>query len=297
MLASSKTVYRLHPRERTWAFISIIQPKKRANTTTRYFYCDPSFLVLKQKKQRSPSEVTDWECEATAICGIQRIATCEVFLDPAYLYLIVPFSGLAATGGPFPFRLACYSASSVGLERESDLEDPRPSAVLELLHKQLLRLENKLLYQVAEKCQLACVHGHGCVYFLAINGGSDSFLSLKLVIDQADGMKTSIGRSDDTHDVPPCSQKILAVVSRDGRDSSSTHLKFRYLSSRVPVRRNAPRNKLSDPFVPQGAKLDQAIPITGAGDLLCSGVEARQVRIKGSDAIDTYSWIPQLGAM
>jgi calpain-15 len=108
-MLSSKYIYTLTVQERTWAFISILQPKKRANATTRYWYCDPSMVIMKRRRN-----ATEWECEASNLTGVARRSECEVFLDPDFEYCVMPFAGLPKINKTaYPFRLTSYSSTPV----------------------------------------------------------------------------------------------------------------------------------------------------------------------------------------
>jgi hypothetical protein len=286
---SSDSVIRLQPRERTWASLSIIQPKKRANTTTSYFYCDPSFLLLKRRHDDE-----SWICEAAVACGVQRSSTCEVFLDPVFTYVCLPFSSLSVSKGPFAFRLACYSASKVEMSCDSNVQG-FASAFTAALHKELLMVKNKRVHYIAEACALVVAHGEGCLYFFALNGSMHSALSLKLTIEESDGVKLLLGRSDDTHFIPPRSQKLLASVSRLGRTDTSSDLKFRYVSATTPTSNGSRENHPYGGGV-RAAGMSSTVPITLAGDMLSNHLEGNEESEKGSHSVDVAGWIPQIGA-
>jgi hypothetical protein len=287
---SSRCVYRLRPSARTWAFVSLVQPKKRSNTQSQYWYCDPSILILKKR----PNEV-EWTCEAKAFVGVKRMSHCEVFLDPDYMYCCVPFSCIShkSATADFDFRLTIYSATEVSVEDLVNDENCREDAA-RVLHGELLRREDKLLYPIAPSGLLGCVHGEGCLFFFAVNGSQDHFLSLRLTIDVQDGILVVYGMNEDTHDLAPRSQRLLLVVSGNGKSSATTHLSFRYISSTVPVkaRRAAPARAHDS----RQARIGGTLDLTLAGDLLAGSFDSCQVSDKGGDTVDTYMWIPQLGA-
>jgi hypothetical protein len=189
----------------------------------------------------------------------------------------------------FSFRLTSYSAEKVEIVREET--KIYQNETIMTLHKEILRREHKLVYPVATGALLACVHGEGSLYFLAVNSASNAFLSLKLAVDIRDGMIAVLGRADDTHDIPPSSQKLVLVVSRNGKSSSSNQLKFTYISSTVPVQTNATRTATSTRPSLGGTQC-----LTLAGDLLASSIDNSQVRNRGGDTVDTYLWIPQMGS-
>jgi hypothetical protein len=286
---SSDAAILLRPFERTWAYLSIIQPKKRANTSTNFFYCDPSFLLLKRRRDDG-----SWICEAAVVCGVQRSSTCEVFLDPAFSYVCLPFSSLSASKGPFSFRLACYSASAVEMTCDSNIQ-AFASAFTSALHKELLMKTNKLVYHIAESCVLVVVHGDGCLYFFAVNGSTHSALSLKLTIEESDGVTLLVGRSDDTHFISPCRQRLLASVSRIGRTNATSDLTFRYVCATTPTH-IASRENHPDLSDVRAAGMSSIVPLTLAGDMLSNQSEGREAAEKGIHSVDIAGWIPQIGA-
>jgi hypothetical protein len=111
-LVSSQQVYCLNVSKRTWAFISVIQPKKRANTKTQYWYSDLSMVILKRPRGTDD----DWSCEDCIVQGCSRCCSCKILLDPSNEYVCVPFSHGAPTCGSLqdnPFRVTLYSSSTV----------------------------------------------------------------------------------------------------------------------------------------------------------------------------------------
>jgi hypothetical protein len=220
---------------------------------------------------------------------VKRQNTFEIFLDPTNRYCCVPFSCLAARGGAFSFRMTSYSSEAVSIEREVNSPAIQHVAV-HLLHKDLLSRDHKLLYPVADRSILACVHGDGCLAFVAVNGASDHFLSMKLTICVQDGIVVVFGSSEDSYDVPPCSQKMLAIVSSDGKLSSATQLTFRYLSSTVPTKTTGGTRHRGAPEIGRNLELNIM------ADLLTSSVTPSEIRDRVSETIDTFLWIPQLGA-
>jgi hypothetical protein len=293
-LTSSVQVYRIRPQGRTWAFISLIQPKKRANTKSQYWYADPSIIILKRKL---PCD--DWTVESSALHGCTRTCSCEIFLDPAFDYCVVPFSHHAegSTGhlqGGAPFRLTAYSSAPVVLEATSrDHVDQR--ACLELLHRIILGVGHKLYYAVAPQGILACVHGQECLYFVVINAASDHYLSLRLTVQETKGLLFMDGTSQDTFDVPPRSQAILLVVSHSGTDSSAAaSVTFTYASDIVPSKSSSsPERRMQ---TAKSTITRSSIQITLAGDLLASEVSPSSCCDKGGDTIETQLWLSQVGS-
>lgn len=289
-MLSSKFIYTLTVQERTWAFISILQPKKRANTTTRYWYCDPSMVIMKRRRN-----ATEWECEASTLNGVARRSDCEIFLDPDFEYCVVPFAGLPKTNKTaYPFRLTSYSSTPVEI-------DPRSLAYIDRevvatnVHKQLLKNERKLIYAIAPQGVLMCVHGRGCLYFTGINSSAEHFLSLRLSIDEVPGIILALGTNNDTHDVPPRKQKVLMVISTNGKFSPTTQITFRYMSDVVSL--GSTSRTTSNKSRGVQFSLSDAVEITMAGDLVANNASTSSTSNKGGDTLDTYSWIPQLGSM
>ena len=130
------------------------------------------------------------------------------------------------------------------------------------------------MYSVAERSILACVHGDGCVFFIAVNCASDRFLSIKLTIQVQDGMIHVLGSPDDSHDVPPLSQKILVVVSTDGKLSSATHLTFRYMSTTVQTK----TPHLEGPSRTGCPQLGRNLELNLFAEMLTSGVSPSDVQ-------------------
>lgn len=281
-LKSSDRYFSLEVQEKTFAFISIIQPKKRANTKSQYWYCDPSLIVLKRKSPEG-----GWECEKAVASGMVRTSVLEVFLDPAYEYCVVPFS--FKTERNSPFRISSYSAKPVGISH-LDIDRIEQAVPLEHLHRHLLKDESKLQYVVASQAVLLCVNGYRCMYFVIVNSSQELVLSLRICVKLQKGLILSHGASGDIFDVPPKSQRIALVVASDGTLSSAVSLSFTYASDTV-------NSKVSKAF-PSGRSCSFGGPVqlTMAGELLASAVEPLSNRNKGGDTIETYQWLAQIGA-
>ena len=89
VLFSCSLVYLCQVKERTWAFVSLVQKKKRANATTQFWYTDLSIIVLKRKGEGN------WEKHQCYLQGVERACDCELFLDPEYEYCFISFSFLS----------------------------------------------------------------------------------------------------------------------------------------------------------------------------------------------------------
>jgi hypothetical protein len=240
----------------------------------------------------------DWSGESSNLVGVQRAATCEVFLDPEFEYMVLPLSFIASKDDvpAFSFRLTVYSATNVTISQVAS--GPQfANLALDASQRELLRCEHKLLYWVAKACRLAAVQGSGCLYFLAVNGAFDFFLSLRLTIDLGSkGSSIVLGSCSDTYIIPPRAQRILAVVSRDGTLSSATHVSFRYLAgaefTKEAMRGSAALDETSERTLPQNC---QSISMLGDFLTASSGADNAPIELKGGDTIETYMWIPQLG--
>lgn len=283
-MVSSERIYNLTPAESTLAYISVIQPKKRSNTTSRYWYTDPCLIVFKRG-----CESDDWTYVDCVVVGVRRQTTMEVFLEDSFQYCCVPFSCFAGQQRQqFPFRLVCYSGETVIIDStpRSKMHCPATGG----FYRRVLSSENKLCYPVATDSVLACVHGDGCAVFVALNGSQNSYLSIKLSIQlPQDGMVISLGSENGSYDVPPRSQSVLVILASNGKLSGATQVPFSYMSSTLRVNgRNKKRGRVSE-------DLGNPVDLSLTGDLLLSG-NYGAVKEQGNDVIDTFLWIPQLGA-
>ena len=105
----------------------------------------------------------------------------------------------------------------------------------------------------------------------------------------------SFGRADDCYDIPPQSQTLCLVVASNGKEQSnlSTNFKFRYVSSFVSTRASDGTRRHQKSC----SNLQNPIDLTSSGELLTKGVSESEINMVGGETIDTYSWIPQLGAV
>jgi calpain-15 len=280
LLQSSRSLYRLLVQESSYAFISIIQPKKRSNTKSTYWYTDSSIIILKRK---SGSDV--WETEDIVISGMIRISTIELFLEPTNEYVLIPFS--LSTKKESQFRITSYSAKPINILTLETFPIGTEGPVCHL-HKHLLKDERKLLFIVAENSALVCVHGNRCLYFLAINASKTYILSLRICLKLSKGQLILYGESGDISDVPPQSQKIVLVVSSNGSHSSATGIAFNYASDVVKIQSKGSSTRRVEHY------LCDSIPITLAGELLSCAQGSKQP--KGDCNIDTYHWVSQIGS-
>lgn len=283
-MASSERIYNLIPVESTLAYITVIQPKKRSNTTSRYWYTDPCLVIFKRV-----CESDDWTYVDCVIVGIRRQTTIEVLLEHSFQYCCVPFSSFAGQQRQqFPFRLVCYSGETVIIESTPSSNMNRPA--LDGFYRRMLSSENKLCYPVASDSVVACIHGDGCAVFVALNGSQNCYLSLQLSIQlPQDGMVISLGSDNGSYDIPPRCQSVLSIIACNGKLSGATQLQFSYMSSTVRVDGNHKKRGR------QAEDLGSPVDLSLSGDLLLSG-NYGAVKEQGKDIIDTFLWIPQLGA-
>jgi hypothetical protein len=299
-LTSSQFVYFLSMAQTTQAFVTVIQPKKRSNTQSKYWYCDPCLILL--RRLNGHCENTAWQCVASSFTGIKRQIHVDVFLEAGYTYACIPFCCLASKReecqATFPFRLSVYSLHPAQIKSSPVVSEefaPVWTAALGLIHRELLSRETKLIYPVSVASLLVCVHGEGSLYFVAINGAMDTYLSVRLTVDLPDGLLVVFGQPEDSFDIPPTSQRLLAVVSSNGKRSSATEFTFRYLSSTVTVESTRTTRARQSATPRQEQRLGSIMALSLNGDLLTNDVDPRAIKSSGGGTIDTYLWIPQLG--
>jgi hypothetical protein len=299
-LISSQFVYFLSVAETTQAFVTIIQPKKRSNTQSKYWYCDPCLILV--RRLNVPGENTSWQCVACALAGIKRQIHVDVFLEAGYTYTCLPFSCLASKREQcqvtFPFRLSVYSLQPTRIKSSPVMSEKSTTvwaAALGLIHRELLSRETKLIYPVSVASLLVCVHGEGSLYFVAINGATDTYLSVRLTVNLPDGLLVVFGQSEDSFDIPPSSQRLLTVVSSNGKRSSATEFTFCYLSSIVTVESGSVNRARQSATPRQEQRLGSIMALSLNGDLLTTDLDPSAIKSAGGGTIDTYLWIPQLG--
>jgi Calpain family cysteine protease len=302
-LASSQFAYFFQaPDQTVSATLSVIQPKKRAHTDSSFWYCDPSFILLKRRRRNRGS--SSWERAACVVSGVLRQSHIDIMVEKGTEYCCIPFSCAACLpqGSHYPFRLVLYSSTSMDVVAQENHDSSLHEAALEAYHQHQLSSDLKLLYPAQPKALLACVHGTSCVTFIAINGYTDRFFSVKLMlVDLPKGLLVTFGREES--DLPPQTQAVCLVVSTNGRQSAATEFSFRYLST-VTETMVQPSGLAAEttthhrrPLLHQqqhqfGSKLKLGV----AGDLLATSIESQSCRASGGDQVDTYLWIPQLGA-
>eukprot|EP00977_Amphora_coffeiformis_P013064 scaffold3342_cov174-Amphora_coffeaeformis.AAC.2 len=295
-LRSSKQFYRLVLSEATHAFISLIQPKKRANTETTYWYTDPSMVILRRRVGSST-----WDDVAKCgLSGIQRITSFEVFLEPSkYDYICMPFSCYAQSDNT-PFRLVVYSAKAVQIQSFPNhvAKDAMPN-VLEGIHNHLFKVEHKLIYPLSRRAVLVCSQtSHGC-YFIGLNA-TQHCISLRLTVDCPAGILCVYGDANSpSHDLAPGSQKILLVLSGTGKSSSTaTQCHFRYASAVEKCHSTATVAANRHVDAASNLHLGGTLSLTMAGEVFADSVagDLTDEGRRGDDRLDTYSWIPEIGS-
>ncbi|KAL3932109.1 MAG: hypothetical protein SGBAC_011003 [Bacillariaceae sp.] len=288
ILSSSSSLFQISCTKPTWTFFSLIQPKKRANTATRYWYSDLSMVVLK----RSRGSTGKWICESISLDGVTRRLDYEIFLDPSLEYCIIPFAGMPrAASNRFPYRLTAYSSHPVQIQAQCN-DDLYCPIVLKGLHNELLKDPMNATHVVSVNAHLICAKKRGCLYLLAVNNSKHSFLSLLLKVNIGNGTIILFGRNDDTHDVAPESQKILLVVASNGKRSTTTELKFKYMSDEI--QQGTKRIASTRPSCTVG--LGSTVDVSFFGSSLASD-SSTCFSNKGEGSVDVYSWIHQVGSM
>jgi hypothetical protein len=302
-LSSSKLAYFFHTPGRTVsATLSLIQPKKRAHTDSSFWYCDPSFILLKRRRNMGGSS---WERASCVVSGVMRQSYVDIMVENDTEYCCIPFSCVAclSPSSHYPFRLVLYSSSKIDVVTTANHDALLQESCLGALHQHQLSSQVKLLYPAQPKALLACIHGTSCVTFIAINGYTDRYFSMKLMVsDLPKGLLVTFGREES--DLPPQTQAICLVVSTDSRQSAATEFSFRYLSTVTEAL--APTSGSScgaeathyrrPPHLNRQHQFGSKLQLGVAGDLLATSIEPHSCRASGGDKIDTYLWIPQLGA-
>ena len=283
-LCSNLLVYLCTVQEKTWAFISFIQRKKRSNATTQFWYTDFSMIVLKRKKGGG-----DFEGSRIILQGVHRFCDCEIFLDPEYEYCFIPFSYFSGRAEVecgaqvirkrvAPFQFTTYSANMLNVKAQlrSFIDQRLP---LEVLHSFLVRAPKKISYTIGPKSLLLAINGDGCIYFLVLNGG-DHGIAVNLQVQSNDGMSIAHGSNKDTSIVSPNSQQIVLVLANDGHHLSQC-LNFDFKTDSVTAPSQQTYHYIG---------IDTKIPLSLAGDLLCRGVEANAKHRFGKGSLNDRLW-------
>jgi hypothetical protein len=219
VLTSSALVYHCKVVETTWAFMSFVQKKKRANATTQFWYTDVSMIVLKRQAGR------DWSRCECILQGVQRDCDYELFLDPHFEYCFIPFSYLSGKedehcGAQLQprkaalFRFTSYSANAVEVKARPR-KSIRNEILIEILHSSLLQIPKRQMYILGPKSVLLAISGHGCIYFVALNAANQGIM-MKISIERNRGMAIVHGVNNDTNIIPSNTQCIVMVLTNDG---------------------------------------------------------------------------------
>lgn len=244
-LSSSSHCFQIQVRAKTWTFLSIIQPKKRANTLSRYWYYDMSLLVLKRKLQAS-SQKNDWIGEKCILQGVQRSCELEIFLEPSYEYIALPISYGWSRGDLTvkpselgrTIRFATYSSNPLTIEplsRMKSLSFPviNHHSLLSLFHREVLRMSRKEEHILGPQCLLSVSQGNCCAYFLVLNASLSECLQLRLLLQTKNNNLFSFFNMDDVYTIPPRSEKMCAVLVCDGREALVCSVLYSFFSDAI----------------------------------------------------------------
>ena len=263
-LQSSKSIYQISVTTTTQAYLSIIQPKKRSNTRSQYWYCDPSMMLLRQKKD---TEEERWEYVACTLNGVARQCHLDVFLEANETYVCVPWS--CAVASDHPFRFVTYSGSPVqvkslpNLEIDSTDDDSfiipsvREYTLRQLFSELVLCNDGRHIHSImaanGTKGLLIGTYGgtQSSFYLLAVNGSPDHYLSLRISGDNItefqfictvlNQTRNALQMKHQDYDIPPMSQRFLLVLTHNGtrnRNDTQNHPSFRYVSNWVKASPN-----------------------------------------------------------
>lgn len=290
-LLSSPIVYTTEVHQRTWGFISFVQKKKRANTTTRFWYTDVSMIVLRRKGSQDA-----WEMDHVRFQGVKRFCDVELFLDSGFEYCFIPFSYLCGQDEPQSttqvsskksalIRITSYAGTSIKLTARRR-NYVCSNQLITILHTSLLKETKKLTYCVGPHSILVAVSCIDCIYFIGLNSSSSEAVWLKLTIDASNrNMKIAQGQNGDTHIIEPESQSIILVVANDGRYPSND-INFFYLADTCKTQK---LSKKSGTYTGITSKVDLSL----LGELLCNESQQRNndcTSRKGKGTINKYLW-------
>ena len=284
VLLSSPLVYVCKVKEKTWAFVSFVQKKKRANSTTQFWYTDISMIALRRKQGGK------WIHYQCILQGVKRSCDSELFFDPEFEYCFIPFSYLSGKeevqcGTQVSkrkaelFRLTSYSANLVEVKARPRKEISN-EIIVEVLHHSLFRATKKLHYVLGPSSVLVAACGDQCIYFAVLNGSSGG-LMMKLFIESNKGMAVAYGINDDTHILPPKSQCIILVLANDGHHFTpniSFHYQADICSNQMSVRS----------FKYRG--IETRVSLCLAGELICNEYEFESSHRSSKGTIDTRLW-------
>lgn len=287
VLNSSALVYICRPQIRSWSYLSFVQKKKRANTTTQFWYTDMSMIVLKRKQKSSI-----WSRCHCLLQGVQRSCDVELFLDPDYEYCIIPFSYLSGKDdlqcgsvgkvrNSALFRITSYSAQPVELiarpRRAMQIED----SLIESLHLSLIGTVEKITYSLGPSSVLVAVYKSGCIYFLVLNSSTDG-LMMHLNFEPNQGMTIVHGMNKDTHIIPAKSQRIILVLANDGHHGTTT-MNFSFQSDICREKTSIQKKSTY-----KGVQTRAALCL--AGELLCNSTGSDNKYRSGVGTLDERLW-------
>lgn len=262
-LLSSKSIYQLSVSKTTQAYLSIIQPKKRSNTKSQYWYCDPSMMLLRKVRD---TEAEQWEYVACTLNGVTRQCHLEVFLEANQTYICVPWS--CAVSSDHRFRFVTYSGSAVQVKSLPDIDSNnnddaaiitsvRDCTLRNLFSELILCTDGRHIHPIIAvngmNGLLIGTYGdsQSSLYVLAVNGSPEHYLSVRMNgnnITEGKFVCTIMGQHKNVtsmtyqdFDIPPMSQQILLVVTHNGtrnRKEKQNHPSFRYVSTWVKASSN-----------------------------------------------------------
>ena len=288
VLSSSPLVYYCQTDAKTWSYLSLVQKKKRANTTTQFWYTDISMIVLKRR-----FNTNSWTRCQCLIQGVKRSCDMELFLDPGCEYCIIPFSYLggieefqcgsqAQKRKAALFRLTCYSAHAVDVKARPRKSIQNKELIVESLHLSLLGTNRKITYSLGPNAVLVAIYENGCIYFLVLNAAIDG-LMMKLTVEASQGRMIVHGLNNDTHIIQSKSQRVILVLGNKG-DQCATTVNFSFQSD---ICRN--KTSLGDKFTYRG--IDTSGRLSLAGELLCTNVGSKTTAYKvASGTLDECLW-------
>lgn len=287
-LSSSPLVYYCQTNVRTWSYLSLVQKKKRANTTTQFWYTDMSMIVFKRRRH-----VNSWTRCQCVLQGVKRSCDAELFLDPEYEYCIIPFSYLGGIeelqcGAQVQrrkaalFRLTSYSAHAVEVKARPRKSIQNNMLLIESLHFSLLETNRKVTYLLGPNAVLIAACKRGCIYFLVLNSASDG-LMMKLMVEQSPERMIVHGLNYDTHIIPSKSQSIVLVLANKGHHHTTT-VNFSFQSDICKDKTSYERK-----FTYRGIETSGRLSL--AGELFCNniGSETNTYR-RASGTLDECLW-------
>ena len=286
-LMSSPLIYFCKVQKKTWCYLSFVQKKKRANTTTQFWYTDISMVVLRREINNDLA----WSRCHCILQGVQRSCDLEIFMDPLYEYLVVPFSYLSGSDEVVAgsslvhnikaasFRLTSYAANEVQLQVRQRKKIHCEAVLIESIHISLLTTEKKVTHSLGPSCVLVAIFKKNCIYFVVLNGGLGG-LMLKLMIESNTEMMVGHGVNHDTHIIPPKSQSVILVLVGNGhRHSTQVHFKFQ--ADSYP-------GLLKQKYTTNGIGAISSLSL--AGDAICSNYGVNDKYNHGTGTLDERMW-------